>query len=49
MTWYVILKWVDEDWSVLTDPMHYLDAKKSMQLMKKQNPGTKYKMIKTSY
>jgi hypothetical protein len=52
MTFYVILQWFPppKGWYPITDePGHYLTMKRHMQELRKQNPGTRYRLIKTSY
>lgn len=51
MTFYVILQLFPEPkgWYDISEPEHYLDAKKRMRELKKQNPKEKYRLIKTSY
>ena len=51
MTFYVIMQLLPDHkkWWPITDPEHYLDAKKTMQELKRLNPNEKYKLLKTSY
>lgn len=52
MTFYVILQLfpAPKGWYPITDaPQPYLTMKYRMQEMRKQNPGVKYRLMKTSY
>ncbi len=51
MTFYVILQWfpLPKGWCDISEPEHFLDAKKRMYELKKVNPNEKYRLIKTSY
>jgi hypothetical protein len=52
MTFYVILQLfpAPKGWYPITDdPQPYLTMKRRMRALKKENPGVKYRLLKTSY